>query len=146
MKIVVIGKGGVGKTTIVATLARLYADEGRRVYAADVDSDANLGLALGLSEEELNNVIPISKMKKMIEERTGVDKSNTFYKANPKVDDIPDKFRKYPLIACWLIFMICATARTIGYFFIRTNRSWQKTLSISYSEFALYLLFFLFQK
>lgn len=79
---------------IVATLARLYADEGRRVYAADVDSDANLGLALGLSEEELNNVIPINKMRKMIEERTGVDKSNTFYKVNPKVDDIPDKYGK----------------------------------------------------
>ena len=28
MKIAVTGKGGVGKTTIAATLARLYADEG----------------------------------------------------------------------------------------------------------------------
>ena len=28
MKIAVTGKGGVGKTTFAATLARLYADEG----------------------------------------------------------------------------------------------------------------------
>ncbi len=30
MKIAVTGKGGVGKTTFAATLARLYADEERR--------------------------------------------------------------------------------------------------------------------
>ena len=56
MKIAVTGKGGVGKTTISATLARLYADEGRHVLAADVDPDANLGLALGFSEEELAGI------------------------------------------------------------------------------------------
>ena len=52
MKVAVTGKGGVGKTTLSSTLARLYADEGRTVLAADVDPDANLGLALGLTEEE----------------------------------------------------------------------------------------------
>ena len=51
MKVAITGKGGVGKTTLSSTLARLYADEGRTVLAADVDPDANLGLALGLSEE-----------------------------------------------------------------------------------------------
>ena len=53
MKIAVTGKGGVGKTTFSAVLARLYAAEGRSVLAADVDPDANLGLALGFDEETL---------------------------------------------------------------------------------------------
>lgn len=94
MKIAVTGKGGVGKTTFAATLARMYADEGRKVLAADVDPDANLGLALGFSEEELDSIVPISKMRKLIQERTGADATNTFFKMNPKVDDIPDLYAK----------------------------------------------------
>lgn len=94
MKIAVTGKGGVGKTTFSATLARLYADEGRKVLAADVDPDANLGLALGFSEEELDAIVPISRMRKLVEERTGASADNKFYRINPKVDDIPDTYGK----------------------------------------------------
>lgn len=94
MKIAVTGKGGVGKTTFAATLARLYAEEGKNVLAADVDPDANLGLALGFSEEELDEIIPITKMRKLVEERTGANANNQFYKLNPKVDDIPDTYSK----------------------------------------------------
>ena len=94
MKIAVTGKGGVGKTTFAATLARLYAAEGRKVLAADVDPDANLGLALGFPEKELDAIVPISKMRKLIEERTGAGDGNQFYKLNPKVDDIPDTYGK----------------------------------------------------
>lgn len=94
MKIAVTGKGGVGKTSFAATLARIFAEEGRNVLAADADPDANLGLALGFPEEVVDSIIPISKMRKMIEERTGADKDNTFYVLNPKVSDIPDKYKK----------------------------------------------------
>ena len=94
MKIAVTGKGGVGKTTFSATLARLYADEGRKVLAADVDPDANLGLALGFDEETLDSIVPISKMRKLVEERTGADSVGKFFKINPKVDDIPDAYSK----------------------------------------------------
>ena len=62
MKVAITGKGGVGKTTLSSVLARLYADEGRTVLAADVDPDANLGLALGFTEEEVNSIVPISKI------------------------------------------------------------------------------------
>ena len=48
MKIGVVGKGGVGKTTLSALLARSLAERGRRVLAVDTDSNPNLGLSLGL--------------------------------------------------------------------------------------------------
>lgn len=94
MKIAVTGKGGVGKTTLSSTLARLYADEGRTVLAADVDPDANLGLALGMTEEEVNSIVPISKMRTLVEERTGATASNKFFKLNPQVSDIPDTYAR----------------------------------------------------
>ena len=94
MKVAITGKGGVGKTTLSSTLARLYADEGRTVLAADVDPDANLGLALGLSQEEVDEIVPISKMRELAKERTGANDANTFYKLNPYVADIPDTYAK----------------------------------------------------
>lgn len=94
MKIAVTGKGGVGKTTFAATLARLYAEEGKHVLAADVDPDANFGLALGFPEEVLDSIVPITKMRKLVQERTGANENNQFYKLNPKVDDIPDTYSK----------------------------------------------------
>ncbi|MCD7842870.1 MAG: AAA family ATPase [Lachnospiraceae bacterium] len=94
MKIAITGKGGVGKTTFAATLARLYAEEGRSVLAADADPDANLGLALGFDEEDLDAIVPITKMRKLVQERTGADEFNKIFKLNPKVDDIPDKYAK----------------------------------------------------
>ena len=41
MKIGVVGKGGVGKTTVAALLARAYADRRNSVVAVDTDSNPN---------------------------------------------------------------------------------------------------------
>jgi CO dehydrogenase maturation factor len=56
VKVGIVGKGGVGKTTIAALLAGAYSDMGRRVLAIDTDSNPNLGISLGLSVEEAEAV------------------------------------------------------------------------------------------
>jgi CO dehydrogenase maturation factor len=48
MKLGVVGKGGVGKTTISALLSQAYAERGERVLAIDTDSNPNLAVSLGL--------------------------------------------------------------------------------------------------
>ncbi len=60
MKLGVVGKGGTGKTTIAALVARTYVARGRRVLAIDTDSDPNLALALGvgIAEAERLPVLP----------------------------------------------------------------------------------------
>lgn len=94
MKIAISGKGGVGKTTIAGTLARLMADLDQKVLAIDADPDANLASAIGFTMKEVENVTPLAQMTKEIESRTGA-KKGTFggiFKLNPQVDDIPEKF------------------------------------------------------
>lgn len=94
MKLAITGKGGVGKTTTSSLLAWIYATEGKKVIAIDANPDANLATALGFSAEEAQNVTPIAELKDLIEERTGAKAGSygAFFKANPKVDDIPERF------------------------------------------------------
>ncbi len=61
MKIAISGKGGSGKTTISATLARTFARQGHPVLAIDGDPNPNLGVALGLSAEALAKLRPIPR-------------------------------------------------------------------------------------
>ena len=71
MKIAISGKGGVGKTTLAACLAKYYAQKNYKVIAVDADPDANLASALGLEYEKASKIIPLVEMKELIEERTG---------------------------------------------------------------------------
>ena len=94
MKIAVAGKGGVGKTLIAGTLSRLFAKDGYKVLAIDNDSAMNLSYTLGIDEEVKAKIVPISEMKKMIEERTTVQGAGPgVYNINPRVSDIPDKYK-----------------------------------------------------
>jgi CO dehydrogenase maturation factor len=61
MKIGISGKGGSGKTTISATLARVFARHGLPVLAIDGDPNPNLGMALGLSPETLEQTHSIPR-------------------------------------------------------------------------------------
>jgi len=94
MKVAISGKGGVGKTTLCATLARLFADEGREVYAIDADPDSNLASALGYNAASAPRIEPLVKMKRLIAERTGAspDEYGKVFKLNPEVADLPEKY------------------------------------------------------
>lgn len=93
LKIAIGGKGGVGKTTVTALLARcLAADINNKVIAIDADPVANLAAGLGISEEQ--PITPISQLTELIAERTGAKPGTMggFFTLNPKVDDIPERF------------------------------------------------------
>lgn len=75
MKIAIAGKGGTGKTTIVGTLARVFARQGRRVLAIDADSNPNLGLTLGLSRDETAALSALPRT--LLEDRTDADGNKT---------------------------------------------------------------------
>ena len=59
MKIVVAGKGGVGKTVVSGTLARALARGGRQVLALDCDVNPMLGITLGLRPERTEAVVAV---------------------------------------------------------------------------------------
>lgn len=52
----VVGKGGVGKTTVAGLIARRYVERGQRVVAIDTDSNPNLGLSLGLTLAQTEDI------------------------------------------------------------------------------------------
>ncbi len=93
-KIAISGKGGVGKTTLAALLAHIYAGQGRNIVAIDADPAGGLAEALGFPSELVAQVTPISEMEELIYERTGAKPgtSGGFFTLNPRVDDIPDRF------------------------------------------------------
>lgn len=59
MRVGISGKGGSGKTTVAAVLARLLARRGPPVVAVDCDSDPNLALGLGLGEDAAAAMRPL---------------------------------------------------------------------------------------
>lgn len=94
MKLAVAGKGGVGKTTLAGTLARLLSKDGYRVIAVDADPSMNLASALGIGQQDVKNLTPISENSELIEQRTGArpGASGSIFSLTPKVDDLVELY------------------------------------------------------
>jgi CO dehydrogenase maturation factor len=94
MKLAISGKGGVGKTTLAALLAQVYADTGRDVLAVDADPAPCLAGALGFPRDLRARLHPKAEMDALIEERTGAKPGTVggFFTLNPRVDDLPERF------------------------------------------------------
>ena len=92
MKIAVTGKGGVGKSTIAALMARVCRERHHDVVVIDADPDMNLPTLFDVPQNI--RMTPIVEMKELIAERTGTvpGEPAPFFTLNPKVDDLPEKF------------------------------------------------------
>ncbi len=59
MKVAVVGKGGSGKTTTSAIVARTLGRRGFPVVALDCDSNPNLGISLGVGEPATEHLVSL---------------------------------------------------------------------------------------
>jgi len=91
-KIIFTGKGGVGKTTIVATLSRLLARDGYRVLVIDCDPSMNLAMSLGVS---LSDVNPLIENKVNIHEKLGLDMDDEHAHENGNEIEINEVIEDY---------------------------------------------------
>jgi len=95
VKIAVAGKGGVGKTFISGTLARLLARDGYNVLAVDADPNINTASSLGIPSDVAEKIVPLSDNEELIREKTGVAPGKSYgqmFRLTPTVSDIVDKF------------------------------------------------------
>ena len=89
MRLAVAGKGGSGKTTLAATLARLYARKGRRVNAVDDDPNPNLAVALGLGEEGRSRLHRVPR-EQVMEERVDAAGNASLHLTRPFEDVVSE--------------------------------------------------------
>lgn len=90
MKLAISGKGGVGKTTIMALLATHAKKHFSQVLVIDADSSPHMAQTLGIANPD--SISAISEMKDLLVERSGKVEGSPFYNINPKIDDLPERF------------------------------------------------------
>ncbi len=81
MRVAVVGKGGSGKTTTSAIIARTMARHGLSVVALDCDTNPNLGISLGLGDDETERLVAM---------REALDEGEQEHA--PSWDDLIDRF------------------------------------------------------
>lgn len=82
MRIGLAGKGGAGKTTTAATLARVLARRGYRVNALDDDPNPNLAVALGLAADQLARLKRVPR-DEILEERADASGTRDLHLTRP---------------------------------------------------------------
>ena len=94
LKLAFGGKGGVGKTTVTALIARTIAAIEKETSVIAIDADPVANLAAGLGIDESQPITPVAELSDLIAERTGAQPGTMggFFTLNPKVDDIPERF------------------------------------------------------
>ena len=90
MKIAISGKGGVGKTTIMALLANQFKKQGKEVLLIDADPSPHMAQTIGI--KDVDKIRPIAEMTELLVERSGKTPGSPFYQVNPMVDDLLKKF------------------------------------------------------
>lgn len=83
MKVAVVGKGGAGKTTTSAVVARVLARDGFDVVALDGDTNPNLGLSLGVGFDETEQLVG---MRQVLDAESGAEEHATGW------DDLLERF------------------------------------------------------
>ncbi len=92
-RMVITGKGGVGKTTFTSVLAKLLARKDFNVLAVDEDPQINLPYSLGLPQDM--EITPSSRNVDYIEEKTGARPGEVWgamLRLNPDVSDVVARF------------------------------------------------------
>ena len=89
LKIAIAGKGGVGKTTVAAALARALASQNFKVLAIDADPDANLASGLPLDTPGAPPP-PLAAQRDLLRASAGASGLPAgVFLLNPAVDGIP---------------------------------------------------------
>ncbi|MCK5039867.1 MAG: ATP-binding protein [Candidatus Aenigmarchaeota archaeon] len=105
------GKGGVGKSSITASLAITLAKR-RRIICADCDVDAsNLALVFGIKEKDFEEYLPISTIQKAVFDLSKCNScrkcfEECYFDAIELVNDKP-KLKEFSCEGCGVCQLVC---------------------------------------